>query len=160
MSSPGDLPPEQAARVVAAMRDLIATRFRTNAALGRELKRSGAAIGAMLAANPKHGPSLETARRVAKLMGSRVEDLLHGTAPSPAAQLDPYPERSAALSRLVGLVPPEVEARLRSVLVHDERRLTELDWLELTVMRIREHERANALESSLTTETSRLGSKT
>lgn len=155
MTAPGDLPPDQAARVVAAMRSLIETRFGTNAALARAIKRSGSSVGAWVAADPKHGPSLETARRIAKLQGVRLEDLLSGAAGALAAPPDAYPERAAALARLAGLLPDEVAARLRSVVVHDDRPLSEVDWLELALMRLREHERAAALEGRVSGEADR-----
>ena len=129
------------------MRHLKETKFTTNAALGRELGRSGASVGAMLAANPKHGPSLDTAARVAALLGVQVAALLEGVeGPASDRAPDRYPARASALRRLAGVLPPEIEQRIRSrVLDEREAPPTELEWLELALLMVRDHQRDERL---------------
>lgn len=133
-----ELPPAQAARVVAGMRRLRDERYPSNAALGKALGMSGSAVGQILGVGAKNRPSLTTAARVADLLGyADVAALLAGA--SPPDVVDQYPERARALERLRGLLPPEVEAQVRSAIVHDDRRLTELDWVRLAALQAREH---------------------
>jgi len=143
MSTP-HLPPEQAERVRVAMRELKGKLGGTNAALARALDRSEASVGAILrAANPM-GVSVETSRRVAELKGCTLEALLGGTATA-ASPPDPSPARARALERLRGLLTPEVEEQVRSIVVHDEHALDEIGWMRLAMMHQEEHRRQEEL---------------
>ncbi len=139
MNAPGrpELTPAQTARVIAGMRKLRETKFKSNAALGKALGITGSGVGQILAATRKNNPGRGTAARVATLLGygEDVDALLAG-APPPDEE-DAYPARARALLRLRGLLSPEVEAQVRSVVLHAQE-LTELDWIRLALVQARD----------------------
>ncbi len=138
-----ELPPEQAERVIDAMRDLLAKRFEgKKSLLARALGRSAASVGDILN-DPASGPSFETARRVAGLLGITVDALLEGGAVE--HQDDACPERARALVRLRGLLAPEVEQTVRSIVVHDDRPLDEAGWVRIALMHQDEWRRTTEL---------------
>jgi transcriptional regulator with XRE-family HTH domain len=96
----------------------------------------------------KNRPSYALAEALAAFLRVSAAEVLSGAAieaPPRSVVPDRYPERSAALLRLRGLLPPDVEERLRSVVVHEGEPLTEIDWIELALMRLHEHHRVTAL---------------
>ncbi len=145
-----DLPPEAAERVKRAMRLLRDSRYNgINAGLAEALGMSGAAVGAILSQNPRSNPSYGTAEKVAKLIGISVPQLLSEDAEiGVAAPPDRYPERARALARLQGLLPPEVVETMRSMIVHD-RPYRESEWIEMSMMRLREYEHTTALRAAM-----------
>ncbi len=140
VNAPGrpELTPAQTARVVEGMRRLLDGKFKSNAALGKALGITGSAVGQIVAAKPKNNPGRATASRVAALLGygEDVDALLAGAPPPDDA--DAYPARARALARLRGLLSPEVEAQVRSVVLHAQE-LTELDWIRLALVQARDH---------------------
>lgn len=140
-----DLPPEQGHHVVEAMRRLIATKYKTAAALARAMGQSPAAVGDKLSTPPKHGPSLDTAKRVARLVGLSVDELLTG-APFDVEQEEAYPERRRALQRLQGLLPSAILEDVRRTTVMSGETFSEIEWVELAIARFRDREKSESLE--------------
>jgi hypothetical protein len=143
----GDLPPEKAARVVAAMRKLRDEKFGgVNATLAKAIGRSGAAVGDILATPPKSKPSFDTAQRVARALAIPVEQLLSDDAP-PSVEPDRYPARASALGRLRGLLAPEVEEQLRTMVYPAGTKIPdEPEWIEIALRRQRLYEHDQHVE--------------
>lgn len=136
----GHLPKDQAQRVVEAVRTLLET-LKTNAAVGKALGRSAASVGEWLAAQPKSQPSMETARRVAVLIGVDPADLLAGTATLP--EPDEYVERASAISRLRSMLTPDVIAAVREIV--PPRRFSEREWIRIALREQDEADQERAL---------------
>lgn len=135
-----DLPSDQAERVLAAMRKLLAERG-SKAALARDLGITPSAVGQLLSVPPKNAPSHKTAELVAKLLGTEAHLLLAGI-PAPANETaalpDRYPNRAAAvpIARRGGVDPEAIEIVLSLELDADEDP-PELWWIDR--MRNEEH---------------------
>lgn len=147
--SPGrpGLGPEEAEAVRALLVRVRDERFGGNAtACAKALGMSQSAFSQLI--SRKNRPSYTTAQALATLLGVDVADVLSGAAAETAPKsivADRYQERATALLRLRGLLPPEVVELVRSVEVHDDRPLTEIEWIELSIRYLREHERAAEL---------------
>lgn len=86
----------------------------------------------------KNRASYLTAKSLATLLQVDPADVLAGRVGT--AEPDRYPERALALTRLRGLLPPAVEASVRSVVLVEGRPFTEADWIRDALMRLSEHE--------------------
>lgn len=120
-------------------------RVRPRGRPGLDDEQSAAVRGVLLAVIRDRFGGNATAAALAELLGSTPSAVIDGESAPVSAVADRYPERAAALVRLRGVLPAEVEARLRSVEVHDERALTEVEWIELALIHLREHGAAASL---------------
>ncbi len=95
----------------------------------------------------KNRPSYPLAEALAAFLRVAPAEVLSGAAEAPprSSMPDRYPERGGALLRLRGLLPLEIEERVRSVVIHEGAPLTELEWIELAILRLREHQHAAEL---------------
>lgn len=120
-------------------------RVRPRGRPGLDDEQSDAVRGVLLAVIRDRYAGNATAAALAELLGTTPGAVIDGEAAPVSTVADRYPERAAALVRLRGVLPPEVEARLRSVEVHDDRPLSEVEWIELALIHLREHGAASAL---------------
>lgn len=134
------LEPEQAERVLVAIRRLLAERYEDNQTkLGEDLRREQASVSQWISG--KNKPGFATAVRVAKLLGITPAQLIDGDEAPPistVAATERYPARSRALARLAGLLPPQVEETVLSLRFRDDRQPTEEEWVQLTMLRLRD----------------------
>jgi transcriptional regulator with XRE-family HTH domain len=138
---------EQADRVRDVLRKVLVERYEENAsAFARDLALSSSAISQML--SKKNRPSYDTVLRLAAHLSADPSEILAGHV---APQVpDAYPARASALRRLAGMLPPEVETRLRALICDDSAPPpTEDEWIEMALARKREHEHRARLAARL-----------
>jgi transcriptional regulator with XRE-family HTH domain len=96
----------------------------------------------------KNRASFHTARALAFAIDVDPADVMRGELPRVVTSDDPYPERDEALRRLKGLLPSEVDEKVRSVIVAGQRFSVD-DWINVALERKREHQRRLDLEARI-----------
>jgi transcriptional regulator with XRE-family HTH domain len=131
---------EQADRVRDLLQRLTRERFENNAsAFARALGLSSSAISQMI--SRKNRPSYDTVLLLAKYLDDAPpEEILAGKARAPSAVADPYPARASAIRRIGDMLPADVEARVRAVILDEtEPPFDEAKWIRLALKWRDEH---------------------
>lgn len=144
---------EQANAVRGLLRQARDARYRGNATqLSLALGLTASAVSQMLSG--KNRPSYDTVLLLAGFLQVDPGRVLDGTAVVQEAAPDRYPERTAALVRLRGMLPAPVEESVRAMVVHGEP-FTESDWLIYALRRLKEYQQEQSLLARATPDAAR-----